>query len=265
MATLKKLVNNLSKRLIVCLDVKDGKTTKGVKFKSNKIVGDPVTMARQYYEDGVDELVFYDITASAEQRSIMIDVVKRVAEQIFVPFSVGGGIRNIGEMREVLLAGSEKVSLNSQAVRNPSIIEEGAARFGNQCIVLGLDAIRDQTMPSGYRVMIDGMRTRTDLDVLQWSQRAQSLGVGEVVLNAVDTDGVQEGYELKITKMVSEMLTVPVIASGGAGKPEHLVDVLKYTDAALVASMVHFGSYSIKEIKAFLSRKGITVRDDYLL
>lgn len=254
--------DQLAKRVIVCLDVRDGKTTKGVRFLDNKVVGDPVAMAQQYYRDGVDELVFYDITASAERRGIMLDVVRRVAEQIFIPFAVGGGIGSVADMRAVLLAGAEKVSVNSQAVRNPRIISEGAAAFGTQCIVLGLDAKKDAAMPSGYRVMIDGMRRATELDALQWAQRAQQLGAGEVVLNAIDTDGVQAGYEMAVTRLLADSLTIPVVASGGAGTPDHLYEVLEqaHADAALVASMVHFGTYTVRDIKHALAARGVCVR-----
>jgi cyclase len=252
----------LQKRIIICLDVREGKTTKGIKFKGNVDIGDPVEMARQYYEQGVDELVFYDITASAEKRGIMIDVVGRVAEQIFIPFSVGGGIGSASDMRAVLLAGAEKISVNSQAVKNPSIIEEGASLFGSQCIVLGMDAARDDSMPSGYRVVIDGGRTDTGLDALEWSTRAERLGAGEIVLNSIDADGTKEGYELTVTRMISEHAGIPVVASGGAGAPSHLADVLTEgrADAALIASMVHYGSYTVGRIKEYLQTRGIPVR-----
>ncbi|MBN1522838.1 MAG: imidazole glycerol phosphate synthase subunit HisF [Spirochaetales bacterium] len=255
----------LEKRIIVCLDVRDGRTTKGVKFKENIDIGDPVAMARLYYEQGVDELVFYDITASAEKRGIMIDVLARVAEQIFIPFSVGGGIGSVQDMRNVLLAGAEKVSVNSQAVRNPGIIEEGAGLFGSQCIVLGMDALEDKTMPSGYRVVIDGGRKPTEMDALAWALKAEQLGAGEIVLNSIDADGTKNGYELVITKMISEAVQIPVVASGGAGVPQHLADVfsLAKADAALIASMVHFGTYSISQIKDHLFAQQIPVRMDY--
>ncbi|RPJ08577.1 MAG: imidazole glycerol phosphate synthase subunit HisF [Spirochaetaceae bacterium] len=255
----------LEKRVIVCLDVKDGRTTKGVKFKENIDIGDPVTMARFYYEEGVDELVFYDITASAEKRGIMIDVVARVAEQIFIPFSVGGGIGSVREMRAVLLAGAEKVSVNSQAVQNPGIIEEGASLFGRQCIVLGMDALTDPEMPSGYRVVIDGGRRKTGLDALEWVLKAEKLGAGEIVLNSIDADGTKNGYECRLTRMISEAVQIPVVASGGAGTPEHLFQVFANAsaDAALVASMVHFGTYSIRTIKEYLAERGIPVRMDF--
>ncbi len=186
----------LQKRVIVCLDVRDGRTTKGVKFRDNADVGDPVAMARFYYEEGVDELVFYDITASAERRPIMIEVVRRVGEAIFIPFSVGGGIASVEDMRAVLLAGAEKVSVNSPAVRSPRLIADGAAAFGSQCVVLGMDALADPAMPSGYRVVIDGGRTPTDLDALAWAREAERLGAGEIVLNSIDADGTKQGYEL---------------------------------------------------------------------
>jgi imidazole glycerol-phosphate synthase subunit HisF len=254
----------LQKRIIICLDVRDGKTTKGVRFKANEDIGDPVQMARRYYLDGVDELVFYDITASAEDRGIMIDVVRRVAEQIFIPFAVGGGISSVADMRAVLLAGAEKVSVNSQAVKNPRIIEEGAALFGSQCVVLGMDAAADPAMPSGYRVFINGGRTSTELDALQWALEAERLGAGEIVLNSMDADGTRDGYELTATRLISESVGIPVVASGGAGRPTHLRDVLEQgrADAALIASMVHYGDYTVPEIKRYLRDAGVPVRMD---
>ncbi len=250
------------KRIIVCLDVRDGMVTKGVRFKGNVDIGDPVTMARQYYEDGVDELVFYDITASAEKRSIMIDVVEKVASQIFVPFSVGGGISSVDDMRAVLLAGAEKVSVNSQAVKNPAIIDEGASRFGRQCIVLGMDALRDETSASGYRVYINGGRTPTELDALEWAREAVKRGAGEIVVNSIDADGTKDGYECTLTALLSDEVSVPVVASGGAGIPDHIYDVFSagHADAALVASMVHYGDYSVSSIKEQLADRGVPVR-----
>jgi cyclase len=255
----------LQKRIIVCLDVREGKTTKGIKFQGNVDIGDPVEMARRYYDEGVDELVFYDITASAEKRGIMLDVVERVAQEIFVPFCVGGGLRSLADMRAVLLAGAEKVSLNSQAVRNPGIIEEGAGQFGRQCIVLGMDAARDSAFPSGYRVVIDGGRTPTERDALEWAREAVRLGAGEIVLNSIDADGTRDGYELNLTRMISEAVSVPVVASGGAGTPDHLAQVFTQgkADAALIASMVHYGDYSIPEIKSVLASQDVAVRSAY--
>ena len=252
----------LQKRIIICLDVRDGKTTKGIKFKGNVDIGDPVEMAAEYYRQGVDELVFYDITASAEKRGIMIDVVSRVAEQIFIPFCVGGGIGSAADMRAVLLAGAEKISVNSQAVKNPDIISEGASLFGRQCIVLGMDAAADSEMPSGYRVVINGGRTATELDALEWAIKAEELGAGEIVLNSIDADGTQDGYEINLTRMISEAVGVPVVASGGAGTSDHLAEVLTdgKADAALIASMVHFGGYTVPGIKDYLSGQNIPVR-----
>ncbi len=252
----------LKKRIIVCLDVKDGRTTKGVKFQNNIDIGDPVEMAKKYYEQGVDELVFYDIMASARGRGPILDLISRVAEQVFIPFCVGGGIGTIEDIRSTILAGAEKVSLNSQAVKNPDLIREGARIFGNQCIVLGMDAAKDAEMPSGYRVYINGGRVKTDLDALEWAKKAVSLGAGEIVLNSIDADGVRNGYELIVTKMIAENVSVPVIASGGGGTPQHLADVLTQgkADAALIASMVHSMGYSVAGIKNDLAGLGVPVR-----
>ena len=255
----------LSKRIIPCLDVRDGKTTKGIKFKDNIDIGDPVEMGRFYYEQGADEIVFYDITASSERRPIMLDVVRRVAETIFIPFSVGGGIRTIEDMRDVLLAGAEKVSVNSAAVLNPDIIRQGAEAFGNQCIVLGMDVKKveiSEKIPSGYEMVINGGRTRMGIDALWWAKEAERLGAGEICLNSIDADGTQTGYELELTRLISTSVRIPVIASGGAGEPRHLLEVLDqgHADAALIASMVHYGTYTIEGIKGFLSENGVRVR-----
>ncbi len=254
----------LKKRIIVCLDVRDGKTTKGIKFRENIDIGDPVAMAEEYYLQGVDELVFYDITASAENRGIMIDMVRNVAEKIFIPFSVGGGIGSVSDMRKVLLAGAEKISVNSQAVKNPGIIEEGASLYGSQCIVLGMDVKKDSSVSSGYRVYINGGRAKTELDALAWARRAVDLGAGEIVLNSIDADGTEEGYELTVTRMISEAVSVPVVASGGAGLIEHLYDVLTAgrADAALIASMVHMRGFTVPQIKRELCGRLVPVRMD---
>ena len=255
----------LSKRIIPCLDVRDGKTTKGIKFKENVDIGDPVEMARFYYEQGADEIVFYDITASSDQRNIMIDVVRRVAEEIFIPFSVGGGIRSIEDMREVLLAGAEKISVNTEAIKNPKIINEGAMAFGSQCIVLGMDVKKvepSNKIPSGYEMVIHGGRTYTGIDALTWAKEAESLGAGEICLNSIDADGTKKGYELSLTLLISENVNIPVIASGGAGSIAHVHDALTKgkADAALIASIVHYGTYTIKEIKEALHAQGVKVR-----
>ena len=252
----------LKKRIIVCLDVKDGRTTKGIKFQNNRDIGDPVTMAAEYWRQGADELVFYDIMASANERGPILDLIARVASEVFIPFCVGGGLATIDDIRSTILAGAEKVSLNSQAVKNPDLIREGARVFGNQCIVLGMDASRDEAMPSSYRVFINGGRTKTDLDAKEWAQKAVSLGAGEIVLNAIDTDGVQNGYELSLTRMISESVSVPVIASGGAGCVQHIADAFTEgkADAALIATMVHSGNYTISRIKQELDAQHIPVR-----
>ncbi|MCL4503548.1 MAG: imidazole glycerol phosphate synthase subunit HisF [Deltaproteobacteria bacterium] len=255
----------LSKRIIPCLDVRDGRTTKGIKFRNNVDIGDPVAMARHYYEAGADELVFYDITASSDRRNIMIEVVRRVAAEILIPFSVGGGIRTLDDMRAVLLAGAEKVSVNSAAVKNPEIIRQGARDFGSQCIVLGMDVKKVEVredIPSGYEIVINGGRTFMGIDALRWAREAEELGAGEICLNSIDADGTQSGYELNLTRMISQAVSIPVIASGGAGTPEHLYEVLTQgrADAALIASMVHYGTYTIHGIKEYLHDRGIPVR-----
>jgi len=255
----------LSKRIIPCLDVRDGKLTKGIKFKGNVDIGDPVQMAAFYYDEGADELVFYDITASYERRDIMIETVRKVAERIFIPFSVGGGIRTVEDMRLVLLAGAEKVSINSSAIRDPGLIAKGAAAFGSQAIVLGMDVKKvspSQKTPSGYEMVIDGGRTFTGLDALAWAKEGERLGAGEICLNSIDADGTQKGYELHLTELVATSVNIPVIASGGAGAIEHIHDVFTEgkADAALIASITHYGTHTIKEIKSFLHEKGIKVR-----
>ena len=255
----------LLKRVIVCLDVRRGQVTKGVKFEGNVDLGDPVEYAVRYDEQGVDELVFYDITASAEDRNLFLDVVSDVAESITIPFSVGGGIDSLDTMRSVLLAGAEKVSLNSPAVRNPELLTEGAEAFGSQCIVLGVDAKKVEKsieIPSGYEVVIQGGRTPTGRDALQWVREAEERGAGEICLNAIDTDGVRDGYELDLTRMVSDAVAIPVIASGGGGEPHHLTEAVTTggADAALVASMVHYGDYTIDEIKQAMAADGVPVR-----
>ena len=255
----------LTKRLIVCLDVRNRKVTKGVKFKGNIDIGDPVEMGARYSDDGVDELVFYDITASAENRPCDMEMIREIASRVFIPFAVGGGIRNINDMHEALLAGAEKVSVNSLAVLHPEIIEEGAKAFGRQCIVLGMDAKFvgvSGRIPSGYEVFIRGGRTAMGIDALEWAKRAEGLGAGEICLNSIDTDGVRDGYELTITDLIAKSVQIPVIASGGAGNPGHIVELFQKThaDAALVASMVHFGDYTIPSIKRDMLLSGIPVR-----
>lgn len=252
----------LKKRVIICLDVKDGRTTKGVKFQNNIDIGDPVEMAKEYYRQGVDELVFYDIIASARGRGPILDLISKVASQVFIPFCVGGGINTIEDIRSTILAGAEKVSLNSPAVKNPELITEGARIFGNQCIVLGMDVRKDSTKPSGYGTTIHGGRVDTGLDALEWAKKGVSLGAGEIVLNSMDADGMKTGYDVELTRMIAEAVPVPVIASGGGGTPQHLADVLKEgkADAALIASMVHTMGYTVDGIKKDLDKMGVPVR-----
>jgi cyclase len=258
----------LSRRIIPCLDVREGRTTKGIKFKGNKDIGDPVEMARLYYEQGADEIVFYDITASAEKRGIILDVVRKVAQTIFIPFAVGGGLNSLESMRAVLLAGAEKVSLNTAAVYNPQLIAQGAEAFGAQCVVLGMDVkwtgVTNE-IPSGYRVVTHGGRKETDFDAVQWAQKAEKLGAGEICLNSIDADGTQDGYEVRLTALISSAVQIPVIASGGAGKPEHLAEAFETgkAHAALVASMVHFGGYKIADLKNYLAERGVKVRQQW--
>jgi len=256
----------LAKRLVVCLDVRSGKVTKGVKFLENRDLGDPVEMGAEYFRQGVDELVFYDITASAEDRGIDLELVRRVAREVFIPFCVGGGIRHLQDMRDVLLAGAEKVSVNSLAVRHPEIISDGAKAFGNQCIVLGMDALRvgeSAATPSGYEVVVKGGRERTGLDAVAWARRAEELGAGEICLNSIDADGTKAGYELAITRKVCRAVGIPVVASGGAGAPEHLAAVLAPAvgaDAALVASLVHIDGWTVGDLKRRVGEAGLPMR-----
>lgn len=255
----------LSKRIIPCLDVRNGRLTKGIKFKGNVDIGDPVETAKKYYEEGADEIVFYDITASHEDRGIFLDVVEQVASQIFIPFSVGGGINSVDDMRDVLLAGAEKVSVNSGAVKNPDIISEGAARFGSQCVVLGMDVKRvdkSEDIPSGFEIVIHGGRKYMGLDALEWAKTGEALGAGEICLNSIDADGVKNGYDIELTRLVSESVTIPVIASGGAGSPQHMVEAVTEgrATAALIASIVHYGEYTIPELKKYMKDAGVQIR-----
>jgi cyclase len=256
----------LTKRIIPCLDVKGGRVVKGVKFKSHRDAGDPVELAAFYNEEGADELVFYDITASSDERPIMLDVVKRTANKIFIPLTVGGGLRSVEDMHKMLEAGADKVSINTAAVLHPDLIAEGARRFGNQCIVLGMDAKRvPGSNPVRWEVFThtgaDGGHT-SGLDAIQWACQAVELGAGEIVVNSIDADGTKSGYDLELLRAISECVTVPVVASGGAGQPEDLYQALVTgkADAVLAASIFHFGTYTIRETKIFLAQKGIAVR-----
>ncbi len=255
----------LSKRIISCLDVRDGKLAKSVKFVNTVDSGDPVVTAKKYYDEGIDELVFYDITASSDNRNIMIDVVSRVASTIFIPFSVGGGLRTVKDCTKVRMAGAEKINVNTAAVANPSLISEASLALGAQAVVLSMDVLKtgvSAKIPSGYEIVTHGGRNKTGLDAIEWAKTGEHLGAGELVVNSIDADGTKEGYEINLTRMIAQAVTIPVIASGGGGKPEHLYDVLTegHADAALVASMLHYGEYTIREIKEYLHTRGIKIR-----
>jgi cyclase len=249
----------LAKRIIPCLDVDKGRVVKGVKFQNLRDAGDPVEVAKGYEEQSADELVFLDITASAEERKIMIEVVQRVAETIFIPFTVGGGVSSLEDIRRLLSAGADKVSINTAAVKNPQLIYESAKRFGSQCIVVAIDAKRSQR---GWEVYIHGGRTPTGLDAVEWAKRVESLGAGEILLTSMDADGTKKGYDIELCRAVASAVSIPVIASGGAGTMEHFYEVFTKTnvDAALAASLFHFKEVSIPELKAYLKNKGVHVR-----
>lgn len=250
-----------TKRIIPCLDVKEGRVVKGINFVGLKDVGDPVALAEYYNKQGADELVFLDITATNEKRDIMEKVVERVAEKIFIPFTVGGGLRTLEDIKKILRAGADKVSLNSAAVKDKKLIQEGAYYFGNQCIVLAADA-RRRPDKSGWNVVINGGRVDTGMDLLEWIEEATKLGAGEILLTSMDADGTKKGFDLELTKAVSDITNVPVIASGGCGCLQDFYDVFKtnIADAALAASLFHYGELTVGEVKDYLDKKGISVR-----
>ncbi len=260
----------LAKRVIPCLDVDRGRVVKGTNFVRLRDAGDPVEVATRYEQEGADELVFLDITASHEGRDIMIDVVRRTAEQVFMPLTVGGGIRSLEDIRDLLNAGTDKVSINSAACEDPEFVQRAAERFGSQCIVVNIDPKRvyPETTEDGsesaevWEVHIHGGRTPTGLTAVNWAQQVQQLGAGEIVLTSMDRDGTKDGYDLEITQAVSDAVSIPVVASGGAGEPSHLADaiLLGHADAALAASIFHFGEYTITETKQFMRSQGIPVR-----
>ncbi|MDR1940005.1 MAG: imidazole glycerol phosphate synthase subunit HisF [Clostridiales bacterium] len=255
----------LSKRLIACLDIRNGNLAKSIKFVDTKEIGDPVEAAREYYLGGADELVFYDINASFENRGILIDTVNKVADKVFIPFSVGGGLKTLDDCVNVILAGAEKIHLNSNAVKNPGLIGQVAERFGSQCVILSTDVLRvprGGSIPSGFEIVINGGRTHTGLDAIAWIKKGVALGAGEVVVNAIDADGTKDGYDIELTRLVADGVDVPVVASGGAGSPEHVRRVLTEggADAALVSSIIHYKNYSPGEIKKYLADNGIKVR-----
>jgi imidazole glycerol-phosphate synthase subunit HisF len=250
-----------SVRLIPCLDIKDGRVVKGVNFVALRDAGDPVELARFYGDEGADELVFLDITASHEGRAPVIALAERVAEEVFIPFTVGGGLRSVEDIRLALLAGADKVSLNTAAIENPGLIVEASGKFGSQCVVVAIDARRRVGQP-GWEVFVHGGRTATGLDAVQWATKATQLGAGEILLTSMDGDGTQAGYDLALTRAVSEAVSVPVIASGGAGEPSHLVDAVREgkADAVLLASTVHDGLYRIRDLKAHMADAGLPMR-----
>ena len=251
-----------TKRIIPCLDVKDGKVVKGINFKGLINVGDPVELGKYYYEAGADELVFLDVTATHEGRGIMEKVVEKVAENIFIPFTVGGGISSIEDIKRILRAGADKVSLNSAAVKNKQLIKSGSYYFGNQCIVLAVDAKRNIEM-NGWEVMVNGGRINTGINALKWIEEAVKLGAGEILLTSMDADGTKSGFDIELTRAVNNIVNVPVIASGGAGKKEDFYEVFKYAkaDAALAASLFHYNQLEILELKDYLRSKKIDVRE----
>lgn len=254
----------LAKRVIPCLDVNAGRVVKGTNFVNLRDAGDPVEVASRYEQEGADELVFLDITASHEERDIMIDIVRRTAEQVFMPLTVGGGIRGVDDIRALLNAGCDKVSINSAACRNPDLVRESALRFGSQCIVVNIDPKRVPTEDGQHRweVHINGGRITTGREAVEWAKEVEDLGAGEIVLTSMDRDGTKDGYDLELTAAVSEAVGIPVVASGGAGHPDHLADAIEFgkADAALAASIFHFGQYSIQETKQVMQSRGIPVR-----
>ncbi len=249
----------LTKRIIPCLDVDAGRVVKGINFVGIRDAGDPVEMAKAFNEAGADELVFLDITASADKRSIMSDVVAKTAEQVFIPLTVGGGIRTVDDFRNMLKMGADKISVNSAALLNPTLISEAAERFGSQCVVCAIDVKKRQG--EGWDVYLNGGRINTGRDALEWAAEAERRGAGEILLTSMDTDGTKDGYDLEVTKAVAEAVNIPVIASGGAGKLEHFKDVLAVgADAVLVASIFHYGEYTVRDVKEYFLRENIPVR-----
>lgn len=251
----------LTKRIIPCLDVDMGRVVKGVNFVNLKDVGDPVSIAEFYNKEGADELVFLDITATHEGRATMIDVVKRTAEKIFIPLTVGGGIKTVDDFKDILRAGADKISINSSAIRNPNLIKEASEKFGNQCVVVAIDGKRREDN-SGWNVFINGGRIDTGLDALEWAKKAENLGAGEILLTSMDADGTKKGYDIEFTDAVCKTVNIPVIASGGCGKLQDFAEVFKESgaDAALAASLFHFREVTIKEVKEYLRKESVEVR-----
>lgn len=250
----------LAKRLVPCLDIKDGMVVKGTKFKDIKTVDDPVTLAKIYSDVGADELVFYDISASHEGRGTFLDIAKNVAENISIPFTIGGGIRTVDDFDAALKAGADKISINSSAVKNPQLIKEASLRFGAQCVVLSMDVL--QTGDNKWEVVVNGGRIKTGMDAIEWAIKGENLGAGELVINSIDSDGVKDGYDIPLLKAIREVVQIPIIASGGAGTMEHFKDVFQESnvDAALAASVFHFGEIEIKDLKKYLQNNNIEMR-----
>jgi cyclase len=251
----------LTRRIIPCLDVDRGRVIRGVRFSADRVVGDPVELAAEYNRQGADELVFYDITASAEERGLIIDVLHRAAGEVFIPLTVGGGVRTGDDIKSLLRAGADKVSVNTQAVLNPDLIAEGADRFGSQCIVLSMDVLWN-AQRGFYEIVTHGGRHRTGMEALEWAHRGVELGAGELVVNSIDADGTRDGYELRLTRAIAEAVPVPVVASGGAGKLEDFLRVLTEgrAEAALAASVFHYGTFSVTDVKQYLAQRGVPVR-----
>ncbi len=251
----------LAKRIVPCLDMTQGKVVKGIQFVNFRDAGDPVKLAKKYSDEGADELVFLDITATVENRDILLDVVRRVAKEVTIPFSVGGGVKTVSDMRMILRAGADKVSVNTGAFKNPKLITDCAKEFGSQCVVLSLDA--KKVGPNRWNVFINGGRTDTGVSAIDWAKKATKLGAGEILLTSIDTDGTKEGFNVELTKQVSQAVSVPIIASGGAGKLEDFLDIFKKgeADAALAASLFHFNELTIKEVKDYLKERDIPVRN----
>ncbi|WP_099156548.1 imidazole glycerol phosphate synthase subunit HisF [Virgibacillus ndiopensis] len=250
----------LAKRIIPCLDVDRGRVVKGKKFQAIRDVADPVELAKRYNDEGADELVFYDITASNEDRDIFVDIVEKVATEINIPFTVGGGLRSVRDINCVLRAGADKVSINSAAIQNPPLLKDAASKFGSQCVVLSIDA--KQTSPSKWSVFMNGGRIDTEIDAIEWAKRGAELGAGEIVVNAIDVDGVKNGYHLDLTKAIAEAVNIPIVASGGAGEIQHFATILQEgkADAALAASVFHYDEIKIPDLKNYLAKNGITMR-----
>ncbi len=253
----------LAKRIIICLDIDSGRVVKGTKFKEIKDAGNPVELAKEYNKQGADELVFLDITASHEKRNIMINVVRNVAQQIFIPFTVGGGLKTIDDIKNILNAGADKVSINTTAVENPNFIKESANKFGSQCIVLAIDAKRNDKMKNGFEVYTYGGRKATGIDAIEWAKKGETLGAGEILLTSMDRDGTKSGFDLELIKTVNKKVKIPIIASGGVGELKHFVEVFKEgkADAALAASIFHYKKYTIQNIKSYCKKYGIVVRE----